>query len=81
MRRLQMRVGPIQRMSVPVVRQQLDLVAGVLAHPAVAPLVLIDVVTQMEHEVEVFLHHMVVGGEEALFVVLAAREGKTEPTH
>ena len=73
-RRLQVRVGPVQRVAVAVVTEQFDLVAGVLPRPAVTALILVDVVTQVKDQIEVVLEHVPVGGEEPGLVVLAGHE-------
>ena len=47
--------------------------------PAVlAPAVLVDVVAQVDDQVEVVLRHLLVGGEQALLVVLAGGEGEPQ---
>ena len=72
------RVGLVLGVAVAIVVERVELGADVLADVAVAAGAFIDVVAEVDDEVEVVLGHVVVGGEQAAFVVLAGGEGEAE---
>ena len=71
MRGLEVRVQSVQRVTVSIIAQQLDLVASVFTSAAIPPLVLIDVVSKMEHHVQVIVKHVAIGRKVTRLVVLA----------
>ncbi len=81
MRVLQQRVAFVERVAIAVVVERHDLGAVVLAHRASADPAFIDVVAQVHHQVQVLFGHMLVGGVEAGFVVLAGGESETQSVH
>ena len=78
MRRLEERVGPVLGVADPIVVQARDLRAQVLPDLPVPAAVLVDVVAEVDDQVELVPGHVLVGGEQALLVVLARCEGEPE---
>ena len=75
---LEVRVGFVLGVAVAIVVERGELGADVLANAALAGRAFIDVVAEVDDQVEVLLGHVLVGGEEAGFVVLAGGEGEAE---
>ena len=76
---LQSYVGPILRIPQAIVVQARDFGTKMFSDSIIDTGVLIDVVTQMNHQVVVILLHVWVAIEEAGFPVLAGSEGKLQP--
>ncbi len=75
-RRLQVGVELVEGVTVAVGLQRLHGRGVVPAGLAVVDTALVDVVADMQHEVEVFLGHVAVGGVVAVLVLLAAGDGQ-----
>ena len=78
-RRPQRRIAAVLRVAVAVVVERQQLAADVLPHEVVAAGVLVDVVAEVQHEVEIFLGHVLVRREQADLEVLARRDGEPKP--
>ena len=70
---LELRVGLVLRVPVPVLGERLDLVADVLAHAPRPRRALVQVVAEEDHEVDVLRVQMPVRAEEPDLEVLASR--------
>ncbi len=77
---LQVRVALVQGVALAVVVQGLAGAAGVLALglAVLARAVLIDVVAQEEHQVQLLLGHVAPGGVEAVVIALAGGDGEAQ---
>ena len=81
MRGLQCGVGLVLRVTTTIVIDGANLESLMLTQRIHGTRVLIDVVTQMRHEVEIFLRHMLEGGKESLIPTLATRDGQSQWCH
>ncbi len=76
-RRLQIRIRAVLRVAVAIVLQRLQLGREMQSRPVFHGRVLVEVVAEKEHQVEIFFRHLAVRVEIAHFVVCARR--KCEP--
>ena len=78
MRRTERGIAAVLCVAVPVVVHGHQLAADVLAHAVVDPGVLVDVVAEVHHEIQVLTGHVFVRGEVTLLVVLARRDRESQ---
>ena len=78
MRRLKILVALVLGVAVPVVLEGHRLRRFVPPHAHIAPFFLINIVSEMNHEVELVGDHVAICAEETMLVVLARGESKTE---
>ena len=74
MNRLQQRIGFVLRMTNAIVIEREASLADVLANRIAMPAVLVNVITEVEHQVELVLGHVLVRGVQARLVVLTRSE-------
>jgi hypothetical protein len=77
--RAQRRIAPVLRVAVAVIVEGQQLAADVLPHELVSAGVLVDVVAEVHHQIEIFLGHVLVRREQADLEMLARRDGEPEP--
>ena len=80
-RGLKVRIGLVQRVPDPIRRQRRRLAYVVLPRQRRRPAILVDVVAEVEHEIEIFGGHVLIRREEAHLVVLARRDAELQPAH
>ena len=78
MGRLQIEIGSVQRVAVPVIAETYGLRTGVCADRVPSPRALIDVIAEVYDEVERIAGHVPIGRVIAVLVVLARGEGKAQ---
>src|SRR6476619_3311774 len=79
MRRLQVRIGFVQRVAVSKFGEGCRNPDFVLAHMARAPGPFVDVIAEMDDQIQISRCHVTVGGKITLLILLAGRKGKSEP--
>ena len=79
MRGLQQRVRLVVRVSAAVLWERQDLRSFVQPHTPGHRAVLVDVVPEVRHEIEVLPRHVIVRGEVPLLVMLARRDREAHP--